>query len=139
MAGWPWHPRAVFRDDFLLRQIQQAIDAIERAFFNRDRGDYDAADADIERGYSALLEHNRTFLGAIDDASLARLVGDPDKLRALARLCRADGDLRAERGDAADALVLYRRARTLLREARGRGVEADDEALLAELDALIAG
>jgi hypothetical protein len=93
----------VIRDDWFLRQLHAAIEAIARAFTNLAAGDVELAETDIEDAYAVLLGPNRPLLGVVDTETLARLLGSPDAVRALARASDADAALRRTTGDEAGA------------------------------------
>lgn len=125
----------MFRDDYLMRQIERAMEAVARAFGALAGARREEAERELDGAYDALLEHNRGMMDVVDPVTLARLVGSPAKVRALARVSRADGDLRRELGDPAGAARAHRRALALLRVAHAEDPEEGDPELLAELEA----
>jgi len=124
----------VFRDDYVMRQIQQAMEAVARAFGALAGARREEAFEELDQAYDALLEHNRGMMDVVDTATLARLVGSPERVRALAKVSKADGDLRAELGDEVAAARAQARALALLRIAHAEDPDDEDADLLAELE-----
>ncbi|RMG18594.1 MAG: hypothetical protein D6729_06820 [Deltaproteobacteria bacterium] len=90
----------MFREDWLERVIQEIADLLAGALDLAHRGEHEAALEQIERGYARLLGPQRELLGLVDGASLATLLGDAEKTRALARLLQAEATVHQARGDA---------------------------------------
>ncbi len=124
----------MIRDDYVLRQIQKAIEAIARAFRHQAAADPDQAIEQIQQAYSDLLEHNLAMMDVVDPETLARLVGSHAKVRALAQLSLADGELRQAGGDEAAARRAFARAHTLARIANEGDPRPDDSELLARIE-----
>lgn len=116
MPAWAvavrYAPR-VIRDDWFLRQLHAAIEAIARAFTHVAAGDAELAEAEIEDAYAALLGPNRPLLGVVDPETLARLLGSEEAIRALARASEADAALRRALGDEPGGALCAARARAL--------------------------
>jgi len=75
----------VFQDDWLQRQIQQIADAIAH-IAGASAGATEEVDDLLDDAYGKLLGPHREFLNAVDPATLAHLLGDPARIRALAEL-----------------------------------------------------
>jgi hypothetical protein len=76
----------MFREDYILRIIQQLVDAIARiAGFNR-RGEHDKALAEAEQAWGKLLDAPRELIDAVDSATLASMLRDPEKMRIAVQL-----------------------------------------------------
>lgn len=123
----------MIREDFLLRMIRQFADALARIAGRRRAGEYDQAQREIDALREQLLAGPRELLDELDSASLAQLLGDPDKIRTAAMLAWEEGRLRAARADPPGAFARYRRAHELLLEARAVAPHPDDDTALFEL------
>jgi hypothetical protein len=120
-------------DDFILRAIAQLAQAVARILKRVQAGEHVEARAELSEAYDALLGADRVFLGMVDAATLANLLGSPDKTCLLAKLSLLEARLAEAHGDAMQAEQLRARARTLsalAREADG-GLPCD----LGPLDA----
>jgi len=131
----------MFREDYILRIIQQLVDAIARiAGFNR-RGEHDKALAEAEQAWGKLLDAPRELIDAVDSATLASMLRDPEKMRIAVQLLHEEGRALAGKGDPLHAALRYRRALELLLEARAlrRLIEPSDadDAILVELSRLV--
>ena len=131
----------MFRDDYVLRLIQQLVEALNRMSRRRGDGRLDAALAEGERAWSELFEVPRELADAVDATTLAGLLGHPARIRAAARILLEEGRIHAARGDGLTAAVLFRRALELLLEVRAADPatrDPDDDAMVAELGGLVA-
>lgn len=127
----------MFREDYILRLIQQLVDAIARiAGFNR-RGEHDKALAAAEQAWGTLIDAPPELVGAVDSATLAGMLRTPEKMRLAVQLLHEEGRALAGTGDPLHAAVRYRRAMELLLEARALEPRDDDAALLMELARLV--
>src|SRR5436190_13512878 len=79
------YPSAMIREDFLMRLIRQATEAIARMIRKRDDGEYDAAQRDADGAYD-LLGIPRELCDVVDTPTLAGLLGEAEKIRVAARL-----------------------------------------------------
>jgi hypothetical protein len=123
----------MFREDYIIRLIQQLVDAIARIAGLNRRGDHDKALAEAEQAWGKLLDAPPDLVGAVDTATLAEMLRHPDKMRVAARLLHEEGRALAGKGDPLHAAVRYRRAMELLLEARAIEPSGDDDAMLMEL------
>jgi hypothetical protein len=101
---------AVFRRDYIQRMVQQLAEALARIAGLRAQKDLDGAEREVAEAYRT-LNVDPTFL-SLDARSLIAVVGDPDRLRMLARLLDEEAAVCEARGDAASA----RRKRALAAE-----------------------
>ncbi len=121
----------MFFDDYLLRQIKQIADLALALAARKSGQSYEDLDSQLREAYRSLLGMDPELVDPLSAESLARLLGDPDQVRALALLCRAHGDLCASRGDQSGARRRFEKALALL-------AFADDPALRRELEERIA-
>lgn len=122
----------MLRHDYIMRVIQQAVDAIARMMGLREKGDHEAARREAEAVYD-LLGVPSELAAAVDSATLAELLGHPDKIRAMAKLAVQEAELRRATGDPLACAAGYRRAAELTLEARSRAPHPDDASVLQEL------
>ncbi len=123
----------MFREDYLIRLIQQVAEAIRRLAGLRERGDYAAALTAADRIYDDLTTVPRQMSDALDTPSFASLLGSADKMRAAAMLFWEEGKIYAAKGDPLTAHDRYCRAHELFLEARAAGALADDDSAILEL------
>jgi hypothetical protein len=83
----------MLRDDYLLRMIERAVQLLASALTRRSAGDLEGAAADVEDALAETLGPHRDLLDMVDTTTLASLVGEPVRLRAVADACAAHGDL----------------------------------------------
>jgi hypothetical protein len=124
---------AMIRDDYLIRLIRQAVQALARIVSLNRRKQYDAALAEAGDGWDRLLDVPREVVDVIDDRSLIELLRDPDKLRVAAQLLAEESIALRGKGDPVNGAVTARRAIVLYAAARARDpsqAEHDDEMIL---------
>src|SRR4029079_7464064 len=97
-------------EDFLLRELRRVAEMIARALNLRGSGDLPAARNEIDNAYKALLEGQSDLLRMLDTSSAARLIGNPKKVAALARITAADAALAAAQGNSKAEQLLTARA-----------------------------
>jgi hypothetical protein len=84
----------VLRDDYFMRLVTRAAEAIARALFHKQRGEIEEAQAEVDDVLKDLLGANYPLLDSIDLDTLARMLGnDPEVLRAVAAACRLQAEL----------------------------------------------
>ena len=105
------------QEDFLLRELRRVAEMIARALNLRGSGDLPAARNEIDNAYKALLEGQSDLLRMLDTSSAARLIGNPKKIAALARITAADAALAAAQGNSKAEQLLTARALSLAEEA----------------------
>jgi hypothetical protein len=121
-------------DDYLLRALEEFNKFIARIAKALREDDQELAESEIAGAYEALLGGDRVFLGMVDAATMANLLGSADKVRVLARLSVLDARLAQKRGDEARAQRLQARARELLAIAHRDDPLAGDDTLLERPD-----
>jgi len=105
------------QEDFLLRELRRVAEMIARALNLRGSGDLPAARNEIDNAYKALLEGQSDLLRMLDTSSAARLIGNPKKVAALARITAVDAALAAAQGNSKAEQLLTARALSLAEEA----------------------
>jgi tetratricopeptide (TPR) repeat protein len=127
----------MFREDYIIRLIQQLVDAIARIAGLNRRGEHDKALAEAEQAWGALLDAPPDLVDAVDTATLAEMLRSPDKMRVAAQLLHEQGRALAGKGDPLHAGVRYRRALELILEARAIEPSDQDDAMLMELSRVV--
>jgi len=127
----------MFREDYILRIIQQLVDAIARIAGLNRRGEHDKALAEAEQAWGKLLDAPRELIDAVDTPTLASMLRDPEKMRVAAQLLHEEGRALAGKGDPLHAALRYRRAMELILEARAIDPSDSDDTILMELSRLV--
>ncbi|WP_426734246.1 hypothetical protein [Myxococcus faecalis] len=125
------------RKDYVERLIEQFAAALARLLKARHEKRFADAAALIRSTALDTLGMEYAALLMVDAASTARLLGDPLRVKVLARLVAEDGELHLEQGDSQRATERFEYALALYAEARRLGLphDADDSAVLARLRA----
>ena len=121
----------MFDDDYIVRQLRVVTDAIAKVVKLVNVADRVVDEADLDDAYRDLLPIDRELFEALAPRSLVPLLGDPDRIVAIARLQAREGDLRLKKGDRARAMRCHRRALAFLEHA-SRSVDVD-ASLMARL------
>lgn len=120
------------KQDFILRMIERAGRALARALGKQAEGEDDEALQALGEAYDALLTMDRELFDRLDAKSLASMLGPPEVVRMIARVCKADAQSLERQGQA--ALAKQRRRRAIeLYLAVGVGDDPDDQTALVEL------
>jgi tetratricopeptide (TPR) repeat protein len=121
----------MFREDYILRLIEQVTAAIGEILGLKRLGRYPEALAEVDRALGRFLGLNLSLVSALPAAELVALTRwgeklDVGKLVVLADLLQAEGDIYAAQGQNAQAATSFLKALELLLE-----VAYDAEASLA--------
>jgi len=127
----------VFREDYILRLIQQLADFIARIAGFNQQGEYDKALASADQAWGKLIDAPRDLIDAVDTPTLAGMLREPAKIRAAAQLFYEEGRALAGKGDPLHAAIRYRRAMELMLEARAIDPAAGDDGAILELSRLV--
>jgi hypothetical protein len=92
----------------------------------RQAGQHEAAAREAEGAAASLCGMPLSLAGSVDAPQLARMVGDPAKLAALARVMWERAGVAADVRDAALEATWQARARSAWREAKRGGAELDE-------------
>lgn len=124
----------MYREDYILRVIQQLVDAIARIAGLNRRAEHDQALAAAEQAWSELLDLPAGLADAVDSRTLAGMLREPARIRLAVQLLQEQARALTGKGDAPGAARQSRRALELLLEARAlAATEPTDEATLREL------
>ena len=120
----------MFRNDYLMRHIEQLAAALARVLGLNRRDEFAVARDEAQRTWEELLDVPRALRDAVDIPTLAGMLREPGRLRLGGRLFAAESTALIGLGDAARGATLQRRALELLLEARAvdPGGETDDDA-----------
>jgi len=130
----------MFREDYLLRLIQQLADFVAAVAGLNRKGEHDKALVAAEQAWGKLLDAPRELIDAVDTPTLAGMLREPAKLRAAAQLFYEEGRALAGKGDPLHAAIRYRRAMELILEARAIDPSAssvEDDGAILELSRLV--
>jgi hypothetical protein len=122
----------VFHRDYLMRIIQQVIEAIAKMMGLIEEGRSDLALKEAERGYG-LLDVPKELLDIASSETLAEVLGRPDKMRLCARLLAAEASAYAASRDPLTAVKKRRTALELLLEAHREEPRDEDYDRIREL------
>jgi hypothetical protein len=118
---------AGIREDYIERMIEKLVAALAAILkAGQARKTEEALDL-VHQTSLSLFGMEYRMLVTIDAASVAELLGHPEKLEALAKLVSAEADLLQQRGDTAAATHRLGHALTLLLEAQRRRSTPDPE------------
>jgi dsRNA-specific ribonuclease len=118
---------AGIREDYIERMIERlaaALAAILKA--GKAQKAEEALDL-VHQTSLSLFGMEYRMLITIDAGSVAELLGHPEKIKALAKLVRAEAALLQQRGDSAGVSHRFRHALALLQEAQRRRATPDPE------------
>lgn len=122
----------MIRQDYLLRIIEQAAQAIARMLGATQKNDYHSARVQADEAYSLLGVPPELVL-RMDSASLASLFAQPMKIRMLSKLLWQEGELYRATKDPLNGLDRQRRAVELLLEAQRLDPQEEDASVLQEM------
>ncbi|MCA9627359.1 MAG: hypothetical protein KC766_06825 [Myxococcales bacterium] len=124
----------MLKQDFVMRVIEKAMQAIARALGHQSKGEDTRAMEALQEAYLDLLRVDRQTFDSLDTKTLVTLLGPPDVVRTLARVMTIE----ARSLDRMERPYLAKQRRTRATElylAVGVGDDADDVAALRELHA----
>lgn len=122
-----------FRQDYLMRMIEQLAEAIRKMVGLRESRDYAAARDTAERAWEDLLGLSHDLLNVMDTRSLAALLKEPAKMRVAAKLLDEEARALAGGGDPIHAAMRTRTAFELMLEARALDPQPEDDEVILEL------
>lgn len=113
--------------DYIMRMMQQLANALARIMRAREQEKYDEAQDAIDEAYGELFGLNETLVGVMSAESLAQLLGDSEKIKALARLLKEEGELCELQDDPTQAAIKYKKSLELYLEAVSSQTKIDLE------------
>lgn len=111
----------LLQNDYLMKMIQQAADALARAFKRLKAKELTHAEQELGEGYAA-IGMEAELLSLLDGATLRDQLRDEEKLMMASRLLACEVELRVRQGDrslARQRLKAARKLRALLADALG--------------------
>src|SRR3954465_5767432 len=102
----------MFQRDYLMRMAAQVAQAVSRAFGLIAKRQNDEAEQQLDTGYGA-LGMDRDLLLILDGPTLARQLGDDERMAAAITLLLCDAELQLARGDRPAAQKCLRAANRL--------------------------
>jgi hypothetical protein len=123
----------VFRQDYLLRLIEQIAAALARMVGHNRKREYEHAISEASHAWSDVLGVPREVVDVVDTPTLAGMLREPDKMRAAAQLLVEEARAVAGKGDPLGGGTRYRRALELVLEARAIDPTDADDAMVLEL------
>jgi hypothetical protein len=127
----------MFRQDYLIRMIDQLVLFIAHVTGLNNRAEHDKALVAADQAWSKLLDAPLELIHAVDTPTLAAMLREPERIRAAALLVYEEGRAFTGNGDPLHAALRYRRAMELVLEARAIAPIDDDDAALLELSRLV--
>lgn len=127
--------------DYLMRLMSQLAAVMAKILGAKDAQNYAEARLLVQNACDQLFGLNGELVKTMDAGTLALLLGEKEKIKALAALMREDGDILLLQGNPAEGVVQYEKALALYQEARRASPNGDDahcEAAIAALEAKLA-
>ncbi|NVJ26226.1 MULTISPECIES: hypothetical protein [Myxococcus] len=115
------------RKDYIERLVEQFAEALSRLLKARQEKRFAEAAGLIRSTALDTLGMEYDALLMVDAASTSRMLGDPLRVKILARLVAEDGELHLEQGDTRTATARFHSALALYAESRALGRPHDDE------------
>ncbi|MCP3166186.1 hypothetical protein [Myxococcus qinghaiensis] len=127
------------RKDYIERLVEQFAAALARLLKARQEKRFAEAAGLIRSTALDTLGMEYDALLMVDAASTSRMLGDPMRVKILARLVAEDGELHQDQGDPRTATARFHYALALYAESRALGRPHDDEdaAVLTRLRAFL--
>jgi len=113
--------------DYIMRMIQQLVNALARIVHAREEEKYDEAHQTVEETLGELFGLKPAFIDTMSAESLTLLLGDKEKVKILARLLLEEGEVFEAQGDAAGAARKHQKSLELYLEAVDPGDNIDAE------------
>lgn len=99
--------------DYIMRMIAQLSAVIAKVLFAKQAGQYEAAAQLLEKSYGELFGLSGELLEGLDAETLAGLLGDREKIKALATLLREEGDVFAAQNEGMKSRQRYTKSLAL--------------------------
>ncbi len=125
---------AGIREDYIERMIEKLVAALAALLKGGKGQRWEEVQDQLQQTSLSLFGMEYRMLVTIDVASVAELLGHPEKIKALARLVSAEAELLQQRGELPGAADRLEHALELLDEARRRRSTPDAEAEVLQRD-----
>ncbi len=103
--------------DYILRMTQQLAAVVARLFKLKEQEHYDQAQQEVEKAFGELLGMEAQIAMRFETATLAQLLGNFEKMKALATLFFEQAELHRLRHQLDEAKAQYQRALEMFLEA----------------------
>jgi len=113
--------------DYLMRMISQLSAVMARILFAKNAQNYAEAQQIAQSSYEQLLGLNGELVDQMDAATLIMLLGEKEKIKALASLLREEGEILHLQGKSLEGDAKYEKALALFQEARRMSATGDNE------------
>ncbi len=113
--------------DYIMRMIAQLSAVIGRILFAKNAQNYAEALQLAQNAYEQLLGLNGELVQQMDAATLSMLLGEKEKIKALAALLREEGEILHLQGNASAGNAKYEKALALYQEALRQSTSSDTE------------
>jgi hypothetical protein len=126
--------------DYLMRLMSQLAAVMAKILGAKNAKNYAEARRLAQNACEQLFGLNDELVKKMDAGTLALLLGEKEKIKALAALLREDGDILLLQDKPAEGRVQYEKAMALYQEARRASPDGDPdcEAAIALLEARLA-
>jgi hypothetical protein len=126
--------QVMFERDFVMRAARHLAAALARVLGLRKLGQEEEAQHALDELYRGLVPFDRELLDMLDPATLAGMLRDPERVRAVCQLLAFEADEAERHGDPGRARRTRRRALALLQHGASAS-DRDAEELAALLQA----
>lgn len=128
----------MFEQDYIKRQLRAAVEGIARALELLKEQRYDDAESDLDAALDELLPIDREVFETLDAASLLPLLGEPERVEAIAQVLTTQATINNAQQLSHRAQRLRRRALVFFEHAAANGIRcnASLQQLRSELDGL---
>ncbi len=99
--------------DYIMRMIAQLSAVLAKVLFAKQAGQYEEAAQLLEKSYGELFGLSGELLESLDAETLAGLLGDREKIKALATLLKEEGDVFAAQNEGAKSRQRYAKSLAL--------------------------
>lgn len=113
--------------DYIMRMIAQLATVLAKILFAKKSQNYAEALLLTQNAYEQLLGLNGELVEKMEATTLALLLGEKEKIKALATLLQEDGEILHLQGKFFDGNAKYEKALALFREALPRYAAGDPE------------
>jgi tetratricopeptide (TPR) repeat protein len=126
--------------DYLMRLLSQLAAVMAKILGAKNAQNYAEARLLAQNACEQLFGLNGELVKTMDAGTLALLLGEKEKIKALAALLREDGDILFLQGNPAEGVVQYEKALALYQKALRASADgdADCETAIAALEAKLA-